>query len=1076
MTLSADCRVEANGESLRSDRAHSAEAPADCAAASAFLAARTRKRQILAELRTAWARGQPTPPERLLVQWPTDPSADPDVASLLYEDYCQRCRRGEQRAPEPYLEGVTAPENALASMSSYHALLQSTNGHDFGSDLLLSLPGVGEEVLGYRLIYELGRGSFARVFLAEQKILGHRPVVVKVSAIDGDEPCTLAQLQHTHIMPIYSVHEDKSAGVRAVCMPYFGGASLSQTLDVLKAATVRPTHGADLMRALATVARGVGGEGREVGFSSPPSPDTATRDGAPSQSPMAVFADLNYIRAVAWIGARLAEALEHAHQRGVLHRDVKPSNILLGADGQPMLLDFNLAQNMRGSTAEAMAVLGGTLAYMAPEQLRALARQDVALARHVDQRADIYGLGMVLFEMLTGSRPFSHSANRLTVPAELPRLAAERSQHAPSLRMYRPDIPWSLESIVGKSLAPDPAQRYLRAEHLAEDLRRFLDDRRLRYAADRSGVERLSKWVRRHPRLSIVGPVVTIAGLLLAGGVTFMALHAEQLERGRIAVAWRGQAQFANHAQRARSLMSARTDFPDHIAEGVRVCEQALGQYGVLQGSNWQKPPDWHRLEPDGQRLVVEEVRELLLLLAWGHVYLAPSEADADLPKTLAAFLLPIASAGLPQSSLPALAAGATVWAPKAAIIQKANSAAIRRALALLDRAESIEGNESSHAMWEARSYYRRLLGDHAGATAAELQAKNTPPASARDHYLLAASHGRVRDYKEAVKELELALRLDPRHYSSRLLLVDCYHELGEPAQALRECGACIVLWPAFAWGHFNEGRILQDLGKRAEAIKAYESALACQPDFADAHVNRGLLYLDLDDPVAALADFDHALRLGPHHSVIYFGRGCALEQLQRHEEADRAFYEARVWDANRIPLRLGYAMAISRHRPEEAWPVFLDILESEPRNARAIYGCGMLATRVSRSSAEALKYFDMALEIDAHFVEALRARANVRAHRGECRTALEDVDLAGRLDLSGRTLYDAACVYALCAEQNPEPMAGFLAERAIGLLLAAREQGYHGKIAEDTDLAFVRKHPQFDGLLQQASRPKGMP
>src|SRR4051794_40790250 len=92
------------------------------------------------------------------------------------------------------------------------------------------LPEVSEVLFGFRLRHELGRGAYARVFLAEQADLAGRPVVLKVSAIDGDEPQTLAQLQHTHIVPIYSAHECAAAGLRAVCMPYFGGASLSAVL------------------------------------------------------------------------------------------------------------------------------------------------------------------------------------------------------------------------------------------------------------------------------------------------------------------------------------------------------------------------------------------------------------------------------------------------------------------------------------------------------------------------------------------------------------------------------------------------------------------------------------------------------------------------------------------------------------------------------------------------------------------------------------------------------------------------------------------------------------------------------
>ena len=115
---------------------------------------------------------------------------------------------------------------------------------------VLQLPEVGEEVFGFRLRGELGRGAFARVFLAEQARLAGRPVALKVSAIDGDEPQTLAQLQHTNIVPIYSVHEDQRAGLRLLCMPYFGGASLSEVLRKAWHGRTSPNSGADLIRAL----------------------------------------------------------------------------------------------------------------------------------------------------------------------------------------------------------------------------------------------------------------------------------------------------------------------------------------------------------------------------------------------------------------------------------------------------------------------------------------------------------------------------------------------------------------------------------------------------------------------------------------------------------------------------------------------------------------------------------------------------------------------------------------------------------------------------------------------------------
>src|SRR5262249_26244619 len=153
--------------------------------------------------------------------------------------------------------------------------------------------------------------------------------------------------------------------------------------------------------------------------------------------------------------------------------DIKSSNILLGADGTPMLLDFNLARDLHSNQAQATAILGGTVAYMSPEHLRALAAKDPALDRQVDERSDIYSLGMVLYEILTGRDPFNQSPKYSTLPLLIELMAVERTQSIPSLRERRSDVPWGLESIARKCLAAEPAERYQRAEHLAEDLRRF---------------------------------------------------------------------------------------------------------------------------------------------------------------------------------------------------------------------------------------------------------------------------------------------------------------------------------------------------------------------------------------------------------------------------------------------------------------------------------------------------------------------------------------------------------------------------------------------------------------------------
>src|SRR5437667_267323 len=132
----------------------------------------------------------------------------------------------------------------------------------------LTLPKNGEDIFRFRLHQELGHGAFARVFLAEQADLAGRPVVLKVSPIDGDEPQTLAQLQHTHIVPIHSVHEDQEKGLRAVCMPFFGGASLARVLQSMWKEDAQPTAGQQLVRALELAPTTAGEAGTELPSSS----------------------------------------------------------------------------------------------------------------------------------------------------------------------------------------------------------------------------------------------------------------------------------------------------------------------------------------------------------------------------------------------------------------------------------------------------------------------------------------------------------------------------------------------------------------------------------------------------------------------------------------------------------------------------------------------------------------------------------------------------------------------------------------------------------------------------------------
>jgi serine/threonine protein kinase/Tfp pilus assembly protein PilF len=348
---------------------------------------------------------------------------------------------------------------------------------------------------GYQIVREIGRGGMGVVYEAVEVALGRRvalKLLPSAAALDArqlqrfkHEARAAALLHHGNIVPVFGVGCEH--GVHYYAMQYIDGVNLAAVID--------------LLRQRAGLATG----DPSVPGSAPVKPAAGTAahtlpDAAAALSTQHGTDRPAYFRSVAQLGVQAAEALEHAHEVGVVHRDIKPANLLIDARARLWITDFGLALCQDEGRMTRTGDLVGTLRYVSPEQ--ALGRPGL-----VDHRTDVYGLGVTLYELLT-LEPAYPGNDRQEL---LRQIAFEEPRPA---RRLNPALPVELETILLKAMAKEPAGRYATARELAEDLRRFLEDRPIR-ARRPTFYDRASKWARRHKPL--VGATAILLGMTLVG-------------------------------------------------------------------------------------------------------------------------------------------------------------------------------------------------------------------------------------------------------------------------------------------------------------------------------------------------------------------------------------------------------------------------------------------------------------------------------------------------------------------------------------------------------------------------------
>lgn len=373
-----------------------------------------------------------------------------------------------------------------------------------------------EQIGDYVLLREIGRGGMGIIYEARHSVVG-RTVALKVlpQRLAKDqralarferEARAIAGLHHTNVVPLFEFGHDD--GSYFLVMQLIDGESLDKLNDQVHQHPTNISYQSLIERIH---------NRRELDCENKSADPPITVDRSPSTTIATRMLPPRFLE-TASLGYQIGSALDYAHRRGILHRDVKPSNILLDGSGTAWLTDFGLAKTDDEDLTQTGEFLG-TLRYTAPERFHG----------QCDRRSDVYALGLTLYELLSAQPAFPDSDRLQLIHAIENRTPLE-------LRKLNPEIPQDLATIISKAIEHDPAARYATAGHMADDLQRFLADEPI-YARRLSISEKLSRWTRRNRALAGALSILAIVVLLTIVGTTgFLIREAGLRKRAEDAV------------------------------------------------------------------------------------------------------------------------------------------------------------------------------------------------------------------------------------------------------------------------------------------------------------------------------------------------------------------------------------------------------------------------------------------------------------------------------------------------------------------------------------------------------------
>jgi tetratricopeptide (TPR) repeat protein/tRNA A-37 threonylcarbamoyl transferase component Bud32 len=549
---------------------------------------------------------------------------------------------------------------------------------------------------------------------------------------------------------------------------------------------------------------------------------------------------------------RVARAVHHAHGKGVIHRDLKPENILATGE-EPKVADFGLARLVESSPAltRSGAVLG-TPMYMAPEQVEG--------GREVTARTDVYALGALLYELLTGRPPH--------VGESIPEVYARISRADPApIRTLDPSVPWELDAIALKALEKDPLRRYGSAEEFADDLRRFLAGEPVSVRPV-TGLDRLWRRAKRH-RLAMLA-AIPVALLILALGIT-------------LAGAWRRERRIAEEGSALRDLEAARPSL-----EKARTAQYT----GAIE------PAAMLKSLADAQGLIDEALRRAPEQPLGWYLLGETQELRGDYARAQASFSRAVdldrrfgpARYHLGRVLLDrAYVASLAFWPDEREPRRAEGEQLARQAIAEITEAQG-SGFDNDLQREVASAMLAYLRGDR--ATVLRICREGIRGFGRKEgveefHWLL----GLVQDTRvEQLRSFDEALALRPKFP----LALYSRASVRDPDGALQDYDLAIAVSPGFAEAYLNRGSARWAKGDAPGAYEDFDLLIRRKELLSGAYNGRGRTVLELmHDPDRALPDLDEAIRLRPEGYVLPYIARAKAHLLKKQ-------YDAAIADATK--------------------------------------------------------------------------------------------------------------------------------------------------------------------------------